>query len=63
MRSTHFQAAQEELIASSPARLRFIKDAFPKMLIARTYQPEYQHEGIRIADATDWLSDPIPQKE
>lgn len=33
------------------------------MLIARTYQPDYQHKGIRIVDVADWLSRPNPQKE
>ena len=32
-----------------------IRDAFPKTLIARTYQPRYQHEGIEVIDAAEWL--------
>lgn len=32
-----------------------IKDAYPKMVIARTHQDEYQYEGVRIVDITDWL--------
>lgn len=33
-----------------------IPDAYAKTLIARTYQPEYQYEGIRIIDAAEWLT-------
>lgn len=39
-----------------------VKDAYPKLVIARTWQTEYQYEGIRIADAADWLNQDIPQK-
>ena len=33
-----------------------IKDAYPKMVIARTGNPEYQYEGVKIVDVADWLA-------
>ena len=32
-----------------------IKDAYPKMILARTRQEAYQQEGVQIVDVADWL--------
>ena len=32
-----------------------IKDAYPKMILARTRQETYQYEGVQIMDVADWL--------
>lgn len=34
-----------------------IKDAYPKMVLARIRDEAYQYEGIQIVDIADWLAE------
>ena len=50
-----YDISEEKTFKREIEPLLKIRDAYPKLLIARTYQPEYQYEGIRVIDAAEWL--------
>ena len=52
-----YDIGEEETFLREVKPLLGIKDAYPKMLIARTRQSEYQHEGVRVVDIADWLTE------
>ena len=50
-----YDISEQKTFDREASPLLDIRDAYPKMIIARTYQPEYQYEGIRVIDAAQWL--------
>ena len=47
--------SKDETFAREVDSLLKIKDAYPKLLIARIRHEQYQYEGIKVMDITDWL--------
>jgi hypothetical protein len=37
------------------APLLKIRDAYPKILIARTKHPKYSYEGVEVYDIGEWM--------
>ena len=49
--------SDEKTMEREVSSLLSIKDAYPKILIARTKHEPYQCEGVRVVDFADWLID------
>ena len=47
--------ANPKTFAREVEPLMAIKDAYPKLIVARTKHASYAHEGIKIVDVVEWL--------
>jgi len=49
--------SEEKTFQREVSSLLDIRDAYPKILIARTHHETYQYEGIQIIDICNWLTE------
>jgi len=47
---------EKQLPNANIIHINFNLPEYPKMLIARTRQADYQYEGILVTDVASWLS-------
>ena len=55
--------SEDETFNREVSPLLSIKDAYPRILLARTGHAEYQYEGIHIIDLGKWLTEYSPKME
>lgn len=48
--------SREETFRREISPFAKIRDAYPKMVLARTRHPESDYEGVRIVNLADWLN-------
>ncbi|MBQ9017593.1 ATP-binding protein [Candidatus Saccharibacteria bacterium] len=50
-----YDISEEKTFGREVGALLAVKDAYPKLLVARTRQPEMVYEGVRVMDIADFL--------